>query len=72
MWSVDMAVDPVPGSTEPVFSAIARQTAVLLVVISKPKARLSYPERPTRQQLDSRVLVTEFERRRGGRAVGVN
>ena len=47
MWSVDMAVDPVPGSTEPVFSAIARQTAVLLVVISKPKARLSYPERPT-------------------------
>ncbi len=47
MWSVDMAVDPVPGNTEPVFSAIARQTAVLLAVISKPKARLSYPERPT-------------------------
>ena len=40
MWSVDMAVDPVPGSTEPVFSAIARQTAVLLVVISKHKARI--------------------------------
>ena len=42
MWSVDMAVDPVLGSTKkPVFSAIARQTAVLLAVISKPKARIT-------------------------------
>ena len=74
MWSVDMAVDPVPGSTEPVFSAIARQTAVLLVVISKPKARLSYPERPTmsegRSEQRGAINLAEFSEAASNVALG--